>query len=144
MSPLSVVQKLRALQLVDIFSQTDPEGLAHLATLAEEQHFRSEDIIYREQDSPDAIYFLIDGGVELTLEGKGAVHRVEPNHAFGYLAILDREPRPFTARATEDSRVLKINADDFFDELADHSEMAQSFLGALGSRLRNFLLKASS
>lgn len=144
MSPLNVVQKLRALQLVDIFSQTDPEGLAHLATLAEEQHFRSEDIIYPEQGPPDAIYFLIDGGVELTLEGKGPVHRVEPYQAFGYLAILDREPRPFSARATEDSRVLRINADDFFDELADHSEIAQSFLGALGSRLRNFLLKASS
>ena len=143
MSPLSVVQKLRALQLVDIFTQTDPEGLAHLATLAEEHLFRPEDIIYREQDLPDAIYFLIDGGVELTLEGKGAVHRVEPYQAFGYLAILDRKPRPFTTRATEDSRVLKIDADDFFDELADHAEIAQSFLGELGSRLRNFLLKAS-
>ncbi len=143
MGPLSVVHKLRALQLVDIFAQTDPEALAQLATIAQEQHFRAGEIIYREQGPPDNIFCLIDGEVELLLEGRGTVQRVEPNQAFGYIAILDRKPRPCTARAAEDCRILRINADDFFEELADHPGITQGLLETLGSRLRSSYLETA-
>ena len=143
MSPMSTVQKLKALQLVDIFTHTDPDGLIHLAVLSQEQRYGKGDIIFSENDPSDNVFCLLDGGVELLQEGKGTMHRVDPGQAFGYLDILDRKPRLFTAKAAEESKVLRINTDDFYDELADHIEIVQGVFGALGSHLRKVLLEGA-
>ena len=90
------------------------------------------------------MYCLLEGAVELTQSGSPRVRQVEPFQSFGYFALLDRRPRIFTARATEDSVVLRIGADDFFDEMADHTEIAHGVFEVLGTELRAMLFEETS
>jgi len=55
---------------------------------------------------------------------------------FGEMAILDRQPRSATVRAEEDTTVLKITQEDFFEIMADRPEIAQGVIEVLTSRLR--------
>ncbi|MCZ6514773.1 MAG: cyclic nucleotide-binding domain-containing protein, partial [Acidobacteria bacterium] len=135
-APLTEVEKLKALQWTDVFSHADPDALVHLAQRAREQHFRKGELLFREKGPPDTVFCLVEGDVEFFREGKAAFHHVEPYQAFGYLSLLDRKPRFFSARAGTDSRVLSLTAEDFFEELADTSGFTQGFFQVLGSLLR--------
>lgn len=137
---MSVVEKLKYLQSVDIFSRTDLDGLAHLAALGQDQHYGKGEVIFHEHGPPDAVYCLLDGRVGLTqVKGEKACMVVDPYQAFGVYAILDRKPRIFTAKALQPATVLQIRTDDFYDELADHIEIVQGVFDVLGSHLRELL-----
>jgi CRP-like cAMP-binding protein len=55
------------------------------------------------------------------------------------LALFDDQPSVATATCVEDSWLLKIEREDFYDLLADHAEMTQRMFKALVKRVRSLL-----
>lgn len=135
---LSTIERVLTLQRNEIFAETSTEGLAHMAAIAEEVEFQPNDSLFEEGAIPDACYLLLAGQVELTRGGRTEL-TVGSGEDIGVWALFDGEPRVFAARATENTHALKINRDDFFDLLADHTDIIQALFRTLVGRIRQVL-----
>ncbi|HDY89636.1 MAG TPA: cyclic nucleotide-binding domain-containing protein, partial [bacterium] len=135
---LTVIEKVIFLQNVDVFLEVLSEQLAYLAAIAEEITYLKGDNIYKADDPSDAMYFVLEGKVKLHRDGE-EVMIAESKVAFGTWALFDEEPRVVTATAIEDTKLLRIYADDFYDLLADNVQITQGIFKALVRRMRNLI-----
>jgi CRP/FNR family cyclic AMP-dependent transcriptional regulator len=131
----TTIEKVIFLQSVDVFSRVPTGQLAALAAIAEEIRIMKNEVVYRENDAPDALYLVLEGEVKLHRDDREiAVAGAE--EAFGAWALFDDEPRVVQATALTDMRLLRIDKDDFYDLLADNIEVTQSILKSMVKRLR--------
>lgn len=140
---LTVVEKVMALQNVDIFSEVSTEQLSHLAVIAEEVTYSESDVIFKETDPSDSMYLVLDGAVRLH-RGEMEVTVARENDVFGTWALFDDDPRVVTATTVEPAHVLRIEKDDFVDLLADHVQITQGVLKGMVQRLRSLVGRVSN
>jgi CRP/FNR family transcriptional activator FtrB len=102
------------------FRQLTPKQLDELAMSAQELHFRNDDAILEQGQPADALYFLVEGCVDLyyCVEEsyrpedcrQVAVCQINPGEPFGISTMI--QPRVFTstARSCGPSRVIQFDA----------------------------------
>ncbi len=129
------VQKVIFLRKVPLFSGMPPSELSHLAGIAEEYVFSTEETIITEGDHGDSLYLIVEGTVRVH---RGAVTLAElgPDDYFGEMSILDGEPRSASVTANTDCSLLCISQADFHDILSRHHEVALTIIKTLTQRLR--------
>jgi CBS domain-containing protein len=132
---LTNLEKVLLLQNVDIFSRVTAEQLSYLAAITKEISAMPERPLYAEGDAPDGLYVAISGAVSMRRSGR-EVDRIEANGTFGVWALFDDEPRLTTAIPVEESRLLFVPREDFYDVLADHVEIVAGLFKHLVQRLR--------
>ena len=88
---LTVIEKVIFLQNVDVFSDVPTEQLAYLASIAEETTFKEGDVIYKANESSDALYLVLEGSVKLHIDER-EITEAGPKDAFGTWALFDDEP----------------------------------------------------
>ncbi len=137
---LTVIEKVILLQSIDIFSEVPTEQLASLAAIAEEVSFTADEDIFSENDFPDALYIVLDGRVRLHRDDS-EIAIAKDREAFGSWALLDDEPRVAGAKAETDTRLLRIDREDFIDLMADHVQIVQGVLKTVVKRLRSLIGK---
>ncbi|MEE8577618.1 MAG: cyclic nucleotide-binding domain-containing protein [candidate division Zixibacteria bacterium] len=135
---LTVIEKVIFLQNVDVFSDVPTEQLAYLAAIAEELNFAEGEVIYKVHEPSDALYLVLEGSVKLHIDDR-EITQAGPEDAFGTWALFDDEPRVTSATVLSESRLLRIDRDDFVDLLADHIQITQAILKSVVSRLRNLV-----
>ncbi len=135
---LTLVEKVLLLQEIDIFQHTTSENLSHIAVVTEEVDFPPGEEIFREGELPDAMYVVVSGNVRLHRSGQ-EVMIASHSDVFGTWALFDDEPRVVTATTTEECRLLRLDKEDFYDLLADHSQITQGVMKTLSMRLRKLL-----
>jgi CRP-like cAMP-binding protein len=135
---LTVIEKVILLQNIDVFSEVPSEELALLAAVAEEVDFLKGDVIFAENDSADALYVVLEGRVRLH-RSEEDISIADASEAFGAWALFDDVPRVVTATAVKDTRVLRVDREDFIDLLADHVQLARGVLKAVVKRLRSLV-----
>jgi CRP/FNR family cyclic AMP-dependent transcriptional regulator len=140
---LTIVEKVLLLQEVDIFKDTSTENLSHIAAITVEVPYADGETIYKEDDLSDSMYVIVNGKVRLH-RGEMDVMIGEEGDVFGSWALFDDEPRVASATAIEECKLLRIDKEDFYDLLADHSQITQSILKTLSKRLRNLIGQVSS
>ena len=139
---LTTVEKVIFLQEIDIFEYTTTEDLAHIAAITEELELKGDHVIFNEGDLPDGMYMVLDGTVRLTRSDQ-IVMDAKKKDVFGTWALFDDELRVVTAVTLEESRLLKIDKEDFVDLLADHVQITQGILKTMAMRLRNLMAGVS-
>ncbi len=132
---LTILEKVLLLQNVDLFSQVTSEQLSYLAGIAAEIEVPPGRVLYAEGDAPDGLYVVISGSV-LMRRGREEIDRIGPNGTFGLWALFDDEPRLTTAESVEETRLLFVPREDFYDVLSDHVEMIGGLFKHLVQRLR--------
>lgn len=137
---LTVVEKADFLQEVDIFAHTKTEDLARIALITEELEFVEGDVIFREKERGNALFFVILGEVRLLKEDRER-QRVGARESFGDLALLDNQPREFTAVAAQPTTVLSIKSEEFFELVEDHVEITRAVFQSLTGRIRELVQK---
>ncbi|MBU2503204.1 cyclic nucleotide-binding domain-containing protein, partial [bacterium] len=139
---LSTVEKVLLLQNVELFARIPTDQLAALGAIAREVSVMAGDTIYREHDHPDALYMVLQGAVQLH-QGLRTISVAGPRETFGIWALFDPEPRVMTATAMEDSRLLRIERNEFNDLLADDVRIAQGIIRTVAGRLRSLAERVS-
>ena len=135
---LTVIEKVITLQNVDVFLEIPTEQLAYIAAIAEEATYMKDETVYAAEDHADAMYFVLEGSVRLHLDGK-EVTVAEVEDTFGTWALFDEEPRVVNATAVEDSTLLRIDREDFYDLLADNVQITQGIFKTLVKRMRKLI-----
>jgi len=139
---LTAVEKVLFLQDVDIFEYTSTEDLSHIAAITDETEIKANEIIFKEGEFPDAMYIVSEGKVNLSRAGQ-EVMVAGHKDVFGTWALFDDEPRVATATTLEDTRLLRIDKEEFIDLLADHVAITQSILKSMVKRLRKLMTRIS-
>lgn len=134
----TTIEKVIHLQRVEMFVDIPSEQLAHLAAILQNVRASEGEVLYSEGDSSDAMYILIEGGVELQRDGHDK-RVVENDEAFGIWGFFDRKARLSTATVTEDSFLFRIDNADFFDLIEDRVHLSKGLIKFLVSEIREFI-----
>lgn len=137
-SERNLVQKVIALEGVELFNKLTPDQLARIATIAKESHCPPGKVILEPGKAPDALYVVIEGAVEIA-QRDGPVTIARQNDVLGAWALFDPEPLPISAKTAEDTTVLRIGRDDFYDLLSDHMEITAAIFAILVKRFRQLV-----
>ncbi|MCH8981237.1 cyclic nucleotide-binding domain-containing protein [candidate division KSB1 bacterium] len=132
----TTIEKVIFLQDIDVFKDVRVEDLAYIAAITEEETFQPGTNLYEVNDSADSLYLVLDGKVRLHRNGQ-EISVSGPHEAFGTWALFDNQPRVATATALEETLVLKISREDFYDLLSDHVRIAEAMLRSLARSLRS-------
>jgi len=125
MGPMAQIEMMVFLQGVDLFAHCNADQVLRLAAIASEHSYEKGEVIFRREEAADSLYCVVEGRVRLDAdEGTGVV--VGPSGRFGVLDILSGRARLGDAVAASDSRVLIIEAEDFFDLLSHNIEIVRA------------------
>jgi CRP-like cAMP-binding protein len=136
---LNIVEKVIALEGVDLLGSLSPEHLARIGTIAQEEKFQPGKVVLDPSKPIDALYVIVDGAVELSRNGE-LLTIARQNEVLGAWALFDEnDPMPVTAKTVEDTRLLRIGRDDFYDLLSDNSEITSAMFSTLVRRFRKLV-----
>ena len=136
MNPMTVVEKVVALQSVEVFRETPPEQLALVAAVARQESFPADSVLCKQSDPPGDLYVLLGGRVALERDGS-ALGELRKGDSLGTWALFEDEPWQVTARTVEETPTLCIDRAGFEEALEDHPEIARSLIQQLIRRLRS-------
>ncbi len=124
------VSKVVFLESVVLFSYCTADELVRIAGIAKERRFEGGEVLYSANEPADTLYCVVKG--EVRVEGDGKESRtVGPTAPVGVGEILSGRLRQGTATASEDTLVLAIDAEDFFDLLSNNIEIVRSLFRIL-------------
>ncbi len=138
MADLHIVEKVIALEGVDLLQNLNPDQLARVAAIATEVKYGEGQVILEPSKPLEALYVVLDGAVELSQDGK-VIHTAKQNEVLGAWGLFDSDPMPLTATTKEDTRLLKIVRGDFFEVLADNVEITAAMFSTLVKRFRKLV-----
>jgi len=135
------------LRSVEIFSALSAEDAEALAALGREEVHPKGQAVFRERETPEKLYVVISGVVEVTktAPGSGRLHRLarlERGEILGEISTFDRGPRSASATAAlvPETRLIAWTIADFQSFLSKRPQAAMSIMAALlrkmGQRLR--------
>lgn len=102
-------------------------------------HFKSGDIIIKENDVGESAYLIQKGRVEITKESKGRdiyICDLVAGSILGEMSMIDDKPRSATVTAVEDTVVKEIHRNEFLSGLQNKQKFAVNILKILFERLR--------
>lgn len=138
MAELNIVEKVIALEGVELLRNLTPDQLARIASVAREIRMPRDRVILEPQKALDALYVVLDGAVRITRNGD-ELTVARQNEVLGAWALFDPEPMAIKATVIEDARLLRISRDDFYDLLADNTEITQTIFSTLVKRFRKLV-----
>lgn len=139
MAELNIVEKVIALEGVELMRNLSPEQLAKIAAIAREVKFPPGTLVLEPRKPTDALYVIVDGAVELS-RGSESLYTARQNEVLGAWALFETgDPMPLTAKTLEDTLLLRIGRDDFYDLLADNSEITSAIFSTLVKRFRKLV-----
>ena len=132
----SILEKTILLKSVDLFKNIPGDILTRIAQISEEERPLANTPIFKEGDFGDSMYVIVDGNVKVH---KGDQHIVSlgKGTCLGEMALLDQEPRSADVTTEEDSTLLKISQDGFYELMAGNSEIMQQIIKLLSGRIRD-------
>lgn len=104
---------------VELFAFLPPIMIERLARGSKELAVPAGTVVVTEGEPGDEFYVVVDGLLDVHQFGR-PVRQLAASHSFGEIALLDEVPRTATVTATEDSRLLVLDADAFLAAVTGH------------------------
>jgi CRP/FNR family cyclic AMP-dependent transcriptional regulator len=144
---MSLAIEVDLIRRVPVFSAIESAKQKLLCFSSERLTFEAGDVIFREGDSPDAAYVVIDGAVEITIQtpdGPRVVNTLGQSDVVGEAAIFGDVPRTATATAKTRMEALRVCKDLFLGLMRDNAEAAMQLNRILATRLANTTAQLSA
>lgn len=140
MAELNIVEKVIALEAVDLLKNLGPEQLSRIASIAKEVRFTAGKVVITPDQKMEALFIILEGAVAISRDDV-ELHVARDNEVLGAWALFDPEPMAVTAKTVENARLLRIGRDDFYDLLSDNSEITAAIFAMLVKRFRQLVEK---
>lgn len=135
MAELNLIEKVLALEAVDLFQNLTAEQLAEIASISRETSFPPGGSILSANQPIDSLFVVIDGEVELRRDGT-SFHAASAGEVLGAWALFDDHPGGVDAAARTDVKLLRVSRIDFYDLLTDNTHITQAIFSTLVRRFR--------
>ncbi|MFB9864290.1 cyclic nucleotide-binding domain-containing protein [Rufibacter immobilis] len=130
-----LIEKVLTLHSSRIFHDTPESDLVELAGALEELHLEPDTQLFAKGDQGDSMYFVYKGKVRIHDE-EHTFATLGENEILGELSILDAEPRSATATTLEETILLKLEREPFYEIMISNAEVLKGILKTLCKRLR--------
>ena len=134
----ALAPRIELLARLDLFSGAPRPVLERLAAAAEEQQLPARKLLIREGDPADALWILVDGALNVRIQGDRETARqlpaVEAPGYVGELGLLHHRPRTATVRTREPCTVLRIDGQDFLNAV-EETKPSVSLLSTASTRM---------
>ncbi len=128
-----------ALRHVPLFEDLLEDDLARLAAGAQEERAGPGEVVFREGDTGDRAFVIVDGEIEVVKASgdREVLLAVRgPGDVIGEMALLDAAPRMASVRARTDVRFVTIPKDVLDDLLGSSATASRSLFRVLLARWR--------
>ncbi|MHA6249580.1 Crp/Fnr family transcriptional regulator [Pontibacter sp. CAU 1760] len=130
-----LIEKVLILHSSDIFHNTPEQELVGLAGILEEVYLDADAPLFAKGDKGTCMYFIYKGRVRIH-DGSHTLAVLEDNDIVGELAVLDAENRSASATALEETILLKLEQEPFYEIMMNNVEVLKGILNTLCRRLR--------
>ncbi len=132
-------RKLNLIQLNALFGALAPRAQRLLAFAAQWCDAPANTTVFSVGEPADAVYLCLSGKAEIVFsDDTGKQHHVstvEPGRVSGNLAVIVREGRQANLKAIEDTRFLRIGADEFRSVIEDDTTVLMNLLKTVAGYL---------
>ncbi len=111
----------------------EPE-LMRLAYIARPLQYAAGQLVYREGDPGDAMYFVVSGALEVSLYGSQVARKL-PGMEIGELGLFYSQVRTADVRAETATEVLRIHRDDLDAAMEGSASLSRQLLKVVSRRL---------
>jgi PAS domain S-box-containing protein len=135
------VDIIRLLRKTPVFLTLDSSSLKKISGFFKEKTYFSGELFFKEGTLGDTLFIIKEGAVKIGKEAKEGEEETSQilrreGDIFGESGFLDESPRPVTAQATKETKVLQLSRSDFLTILNDHPLIAYQIVKVLSSRLK--------
>jgi len=102
---------------------------------AQYQSLTEGEILFREGDTGDHLYVIVQGEIDISAEGK-LVDRLGEGNIIGEMALVDDRSRSATATAASDATLLPVDRERFRELVRESPDFAIQVMSIMSKRLR--------
>jgi CRP/FNR family transcriptional regulator, cyclic AMP receptor protein len=102
-------------------------------------HFSEGKFLFKEGDTPNCVFRLLSGAVDIFRELDGEsilLGRVGAGQFIGEMGVVENRPRSATARAASEVEVEILTPTEFLDQIVGSPQAARELIQRLSQRLR--------
>lgn len=125
---------LDVLERVPIFAAVERKELEHLARFTNEVDVSGGTELTHEGRYEGYVFVVMSGTVGIERDGR-TVDTIGAGDFFGEIAAVDGGPRTATARTLEDSRLLTVSHEHFYELLEASPELRTAVMEVMEQRL---------
>lgn len=143
----SIEEEVSLLRRIPLFAHIDTAKLKLLAFTSERLSYEPGQELFRQGDTGDAAYVILQGSADVLVEtpsGPLRVAQLGKNDFVGEIAILCEVPRTATVRAQAALDTLKIRKEPFLKLITEFPELSVEMMRELASRLANTTAELSA
>jgi CRP-like cAMP-binding protein len=130
----TTIEKVLALQDLEIFTFASTEHLAELAALCEQIEIAPGEVLFEQGRAPVRVYFLVEGRVNMLHEHKNTT--VE-KCALDFWSVLGESEHAAAAQTLDTCSLLSASLDDFADLMTAEPEFCLAILKQVARLGRN-------
>ena len=130
------------LKQIPMFREVELGKLKLMAFASERVHYGAGEMVVQEGDSPDAVYVVLSGAVDVmrnSAQGPVRVAQLRDGAIVGELSVLCDSLRSASIVAVGEVWMLKIDKSTFLDMMMHSPQLAMAVNRELARRLENML-----
>lgn len=131
-----------AIKESDLFKGVSQRFITKIAKNSEEANFKKNAIIFKTGEKASHFFVLVEGAIDISLGKRESAHMSvsKPGEIFGWSALVDPYVYTANAKATKDTKVIKISRDLVEQAIGEHPAEGMAVLknltGIIAQRLR--------
>lgn len=134
--------QLDTLKQMYVFSDLTMQELLRVMDVVRIEDCSDGEELIREAEQGNSLYIILQGSFSVERHEQVITTLSRGNH-FGEMSLLSNAPRSATVRAIADSRLLRIDRQDFIDLLVSESRIGVKLLWRLSGKLSQYLNNAN-
>lgn len=131
-----------AIKESDLFKGVSQRFITKIANNSEEETFKKNSIIFKTGEKAPHFFVLAEGAIDISLGKREGAHMSvsKPGEIFGWSALVEPYIYTANARATKETRVIKISRDLIDQAISEHPTeglaVLKNLTGIIAQRLR--------
>ena len=117
---------------VPFFTRLHANEIAEVAALLKVYRAVKGEVLVREGDMGECMYFLVNGQAEVL--GRGNPFLLKPGDFFGEIALIDQVPRTATVRAVTRCQLLVLDVRDFHKFVSAYPHLRETIMETAKAR----------
>ena len=139
----SILEKTIILKSVGLFHKIPGDVLTRIAQIAQEKRYERNHVIFKEGDHGESMFVIISGKIDV-IQNDHSITQLARGTCIGEMALLDHESRSADAITLEESVLLKIDQEGFFQLMASNPEIMKQIVKILTRRVRSMNKKLTN
>lgn len=122
-----LIEKVLVLRSSEIFQNTPETDLVELASILEEIYLDAGALLFSKGDRGNCMYFIYSGSIKVH-DGEHVLAVLGENEIVGELSVLDAESRSASATTAQESILLKLEQEAFYEIMLNNTDILKGIL----------------